>query len=420
MEYLVNVCNAICGMGKTSAAINMINESDLDEKFIYITPFLTEVDRIVRECKYKKFRQPEKKKNTKTKKETTKMSDMKYLITKGYNIASSHSLFLRFNQNIIDLAKLNNYTLILDEVADVVNKYNISNDDLRTILDTEKYAHIEEESGLVIWDKEDYTGEFDKVKALCDLKCLTAYGKNRDIFIWNFPVSVFQAFKKIYILTYLFEAQPQKYYYDYYNVKYNYIYIKNDNIPGEEVNPKKFHFTEEKRSYDISIYKNLIDILNKENFNIIGEEPTSLCKNWFYHGVNDGKVNILQKKVYNFFHNETKTKTKFNLWTTYKSYAIDLEGKGYKGGFVPLNIMATNDYIETTAVAYLANIYFDPNIKGFFVNHNIEVNEDLFALSELIQFLFRSAIRKKEKITLYIPSKRMRTLLIRWLDEEFN
>jgi hypothetical protein len=44
------------------------------------------------------------------------------------------------------------------------------------------------------------------------------------------------------------------------------------------------------------------------------------------------------------------------------------------------------------------------------------INEDEWALSELIQWLFRSAIRQKEEIELYIPSERMRKLLIEWLN----
>ena len=34
----INIVDAICGSGKTSAAINFINKSDDDTKFLYITP----------------------------------------------------------------------------------------------------------------------------------------------------------------------------------------------------------------------------------------------------------------------------------------------------------------------------------------------------------------------------------------------
>lgn len=78
---------------------------------------------------------------------------------------------------------------------------------------------------------------------------------------------------------------------------------------------------------------------------------------------------------------------------------------------------ATNLYREKTSIAYLVNIFMKPVVKNYFLLNGVEVNEDLYALSELIQFIFRSAIRDKKEIQLYIPSKRMRTLLQNWIDE---
>ena len=57
-----------------------------------------------------------------------------------------------------------------------------------------------------------------------------------------------------------------------------------------------------------------------------------------------------------------------------------------------------------------------PAISQFFLQKGIKVNEDLFGLSEMIQWIWRSRIRNGEKINIYIPSTRMRTLLKSWLD----
>ena len=46
----VNVIDAIMGTGKTSAAINFINKSNDETKFLYITPYLSEVKRIIDSC----------------------------------------------------------------------------------------------------------------------------------------------------------------------------------------------------------------------------------------------------------------------------------------------------------------------------------------------------------------------------------
>ena len=49
--------------------------------------------------------------------------------------------------------------------------------------------------------------------------------------------------------------------------------------------------------------------------------------------------------------------------------------------------------------------------------HNVELDEDAYALSEMLQLIWRSRIRKGESINVYIPSRRMRELFEDWLKE---
>ena len=123
----------------------------------------------------------------------------------------------------------------------------------------------------------------------------------------------------------------------------------------------------------------------------------------------------IKNNVYNFFHNVTKTSTKENLWTTFTDYKDLIKGKGYAKGFLPCNARAVNMYRECNALAYTVNRYFNPCIKNFFLTNGIRVEEDQYALSELIQWIFRSALRDGNEITIYLPSKRMRELLTDWI-----
>ena len=75
---------------------------------------------------------------------------------------------------------------------------------------------------------------------------------------------------------------------------------------------------------------------------------------------------------------------------------------------------------------YLVTMHFHPMTYHFFVDRNAEresngipgiyPDENLYALSCLIQWIFRSRIRDGEKIEVYIPNLRMRSLLIDWLE----
>ena len=55
--------------------------------------------------------------------------------------------------------------------------------------------------------------------------------------------------------------------------------------------------------------------------------------------------------------------------------------------------------------------------KLYYKSHGIEVDEDLYALSIMIQWIWRSAIRDGKDIYIYIPSRRMRNLLIKWIQD---
>ena len=65
----------------------------------------------------------------------------------------------------------------------------------------------------------------------------------------------------------------------------------------------------------------------------------------------------------------------------------------------------------------LVNRYLNPFVKNFFTSNGIDVDEEGYALSEMLQFIWRSAIRDGKEIWIYIPSIRMRTLLKKWIKE---
>jgi len=401
-EIKVKVIDAICGAGKTTAAINYINHpSNVGERFMYVTPYLTEVQRIKETCVDKKFKEPQT--------YGSKMQDIFRLIEKGDNIVTTHNLFNRFTPDVINLVKLSGYILIMDEVADVVSPLEISSDDANTIL--EKYAHIDGVS--VIWDDKDYVGRFEDYKNLCDLGCVTAHkvGEQVNLLIWMFPIKVFEAFSDIFILTYIFDAQVQKYYYDFYNIQYEYLYVKD------------FEFTEEYQDYNVKEkYGKLINVYDKPNLNQIGYDRNALSRTWFDKNRNNAVSRVLKNNINNFLRNVVKAKGNDCIWTTFISCKDDYSSKGFSKSFVSLNMRATNEYRTRKNVAYIANRFMNPYIKLFFDSCGIEVDEDAFALSELIQFIFRSRLRCCESINIYIPSRRMRTLLCDWagieLDEE--
>lgn len=399
-ESKIKVVDSIMGSGKTQAAIELMN-SDTESNYIFITPYLKEIERIKKSCPKRKFYDP-------INKYTSKLNSLHQLLSSGKNIATTHALFQRATEVTKDLIKLGNYKLILDEVFNVVEELNLGKDDLPTLLEQKLVSKSDD--GYLLWnpDKEDYDGKYNDIKNMCMNKNLMFY--QNTVLMWVFPVEVFKSFKEVYILTYLFGAQEQKYYYDMNNVQYEYMaaifkngkyqFISRDDYDDKDIRKR---------------LKNKINVLH-DSINDVGDRRTALSSSWFENPEYIELVKKLKKSIYNYFRNKVKAKSDTILWTTFKHSKSKLSGGGYTKGYVPCNARATNDYADKYNLAYCINVFEMPIIKQFFHTKGIKVDEDLYALSEMLQWIWRSRIRKGDSINIYIPSSRMRELLEKWMD----
>lgn len=75
---IVKVCDTIMGAGKTESAITLMNQ-DKESRYVFITPYLDEVERIKRSCSGRKFKDPQSK--GKGKLENLHYEDGAYLYT---------------------------------------------------------------------------------------------------------------------------------------------------------------------------------------------------------------------------------------------------------------------------------------------------------------------------------------------------
>lgn len=393
------IVDQIMGSGKSSAAINFINSSPKDKKFLVITPYLDEIKRYKQMCNGKHFKEP-------IYNNGTKLDNLRELLKQGENVVSTHALFHRFDKNLISVCETLGYTLIMDEVTEVVEEYQITSDDIENLLNN--YCYIDESTGKMIWKEEeqDYEGKFSEIKDMCNTGSVVL--ARNHMLLWLFPVEVFNAFEDVYVLTYMFDTQVQCYYYDYCNVPYQYLYVTGDD-------PGNYCFSEISNNVNYDFSK-LINIIELPKLNIIGKEQHSLSKSWYINNSKTAMMKQLKNNITNFFRNIIPSTSSDALWTSFKDYKSQISGKGYTKGFLPINARATNLYRERNHLAYLVNIYFNPMIKGFFMDHGVSVDEDGYALSEMLQWIWRSSIRDGKEIWIYIPSSRMRNLLKEWIE----
>lgn len=384
------------GSGKTSWSIQHINREVFDN-FLYITPFLDEVDRIIQNTT-RNFKQPINKGNG-------KLGAINDLLACQNDIASTHELFRHLDEESRENIKNGHYTLILDEVLNVIEPYsNLLNDDMRLLKDSG--CVTVDDDDFVIWNKEKlgYDTKYNEIKILADNRSLICI--NQKLLLWRYPPEIFELFDSIYILTYLFEASILKNYFDLYQIKY-----KQKSICEED----GLYQIEDYFIADTSAYLDKIHIYNGKLNDNIYQKINGLSKTWFNAKINQIQIKQLKKNLYNYFANIVNAKSETIMWSTFKDYQSMLKGKGYSTQFVSFNCRSTNDYEDRYNLAYCINIYLHPVISQFFRQRGVNIDEDLYGLSEMIQWIWRSRIRKGEGINVYIPSMRMRNLLDDWL-----
>jgi len=398
----IKVLDAICGQGKTTKVLSNIEELPLNVKVIYVTLLITECERVIEHFSNskcgRKFVMPLVMDSS-----GSKMLNLLTLLKSGGNIATTHALFRNLTPEHLELIYELGYNLVLDEVLTVVETFK----ELKGLRYT--VNHIKElvEEGVMVLDSDDCTLRWDSSKLRADesfyksLKDLCAVGSLLIIedkcVLWSLPVDVLKVFNEITICTYMFESSDMAAYLKYHGMSYE--------VNSFGVLPSEF--------------KDFIDIFDRDTLNNIGDKNSALSASKIR--LNEGGcVPALKKCLYNYFNHHNKgVKSDRKLWTGYKSKEHQLKGLGYATRFLACNTKATNEYGNTKVLAYTCNIHHQPYIAKFYKAKGIKLNQDLYTLSEMLQWLWRSQIRNNKPIKVYIPSSRMRNLLKAWLEDTY-
>ncbi len=401
---MVRVCDAIMGTGKSSAAITYLNEHPND-RFIYITPYLDEAARIKRECPDAHFIEPSEKLREYQYK---KSAHTAALIKEGRNISTTHQAFKGYSAEMLEDIRQQGYTLIIDENVEVLERFDIDEADLQLAIDA---GYIKETDGVYSVEKEDYNGRalHDLFYMLKSRELVKVVDKNNTLFYWALPPELILSFKDVFVLTYLFGGQSIHHFLEIYNIPYEFI-----GIARTDGNQYRFCEAPGYTPEYVSHLSDMIHILDNDRLNAVGDDFYALSMSWFEHGGED--VEQLKRNIMNCYKNIWgDVPLDKRLWGSYKSAFNKLRGKGYTNAFLTFNAKATNNYRNRSHLVYPVNIFMNVEEKKFYHLHGIEVDEDIYALSIMVQWIWRSGIRDGQETYIYIPSRRMRTLLVNWI-----
>lgn len=261
---------------------------------------------------------------------------------------------------------------------------------------------------------------------------------------------VFTVLDNIYVMTHRFESSMLRAYFELFDIPYELASVKKDDT-GE------YYVCDYDPEIDLqfrSKMKGLITVYDgKYNFNEAQKNTRHMFSStWWDKRAAKAGLELLSSYTRNYFKTlHASAKNEAIMWTCPTKHQDRLSRERFLRAehlatisdeefalldkdtqeaklncFVPCNMRASNNYSNRWALAYLCNLHYHPDLKGLFVDKNpkrirngekaIVLDDDEFALSSLIQWICRSRLRNDEPVYLYIPSKRMRNLLLDWLD----
>lgn len=431
----VIIKDQLMGTGKSSKMIEEINNDDIDQRYIVVTPFLKECHRyagtLIDESSgdYKKplkddkgaiiytgegcsasgrkFKHPQSG-------YLNKVQHIEQLVEQGEDIVTTHTALKLFTPSTKEAIENAGYKLIIDEELECLKPVKIKAM-RRNILLNSGSVYIDEQ-GLLRWsDDPRYTPKEEddiddlgtgaswemQIKNMCDNGSLILVEDEkgeRNLFMWEYPIEFIKSFDEIIVLTYMFEGSIFSRYLDFYNI--DYTIEKGIQLPS---NP-----------YD------LIQVIDNDKMNKVGTTEWALSATKQRSITKDSATaKDLRRNLENYFNNNTygKTPTEERLWTCLNEAKKSLSGRGYTKRHISWNTKAVNDYIDTSKLAYIYNPSMMPEQYKYLYNRGEDYSpsKERYALTEMLQWIYRSRIREDKPIKLYVPSSRMRGLLEDWM-----
>lgn len=439
------------GGGKTEWAISYMNAHP-EMAFIFVTPFLDEVERI-KAGTIKTFYEPQKFQRTDllggSSSSKSKLKDFNDLLSNGWNVATTHKTFTNATPETINILQDNAYHLILDETVDVLvplndiidsPQYRINKKSLRLMLD----------NGIISVDanrRVHWTGGVQPLDGkeqhpFCEVQRHAENGTliliDEKLFAWEFSPEVFGAMESVTILTYQMEGSFMHPYMQLYGMDYDKFSTSGNYEAGFELAPYVVNMEQRKK------WKGLITLYKDPKEAELG----ALSATWYKDNVR-GRQNMpeateLRRALRRYFLS-VGAEARNVMWTCPKDCRDIVAVKGFKltreltadekkgrtqaqlneyvdeNGlrcWVASTARATNKYKSRHILAYLLNFNPNPELSKYFGQNGAPLSRDAFALAGLIQWVWRSAIRDGEPITLWLPSPRMRRLFTEWLDSK--
>ncbi len=314
-----------------------------------------------------------------------------------------------WHQDVIETIAEQSYNIIFDESPDLFGEFEQHTQDIAVL--TKANLISADEHRRVHWNsREKYLGNsYAALYTAITKGCVRAFvdesGRIESLFS-AVPLDLFRQVKDVFILTYLWEASITCAYLKSEGIDYDYWYIDSSG-DAKMLTPEEQPFVP-----SIGIRELICFDSGRSDF-AKRHGKAYLSFSW-YRKATRRSLSELGKSARLFARRSSQNGREY-IYTTFKGFLDEISSHSMKRHFVACNRRASNEFGNATAVGYFVNRYMNPNINKYFGQFGVSVPDNAYGLSEMVQLIWRSAIRNGEMIYLFIPSKRMYNILMDWL-----
>lgn len=419
MTDVVEVLDSIMGSSKTNGIIKWIEENP-NEKYLYISPLLSEVEiggRIHSDLKIVSFETPS------TEDSKTKSDDLLKLLQDGCNIACTHSLYLGMSAEHLKAVEDNKYVLIIDEEIDVIDGYNrYSKDDLEYLLQRGDIT-FDDKDGMISWVGGELGShaKYREFMNLCNAKALYATRRNKAMMVTQLPIKLITSAKRVIVMTYMFKGNILDCFLKLKGIKTKpfteFACVQKSKVEIRElIDLKELPRQLSKLSLTSTGYEKM----TKSDCSVVANYIRSVCRAHKAKG-EDVIYTFPKAKFTGDDRSKTRNKVTPKGYTTYTVVVQEevdgvlVERKEKHPCWLYSGCRATNLYAHKWCLVHVYDRYPLQAVASYLDDFGYRIDNNTFALSEMLQWIWRSRIRKGEKITLAIGSKRMYNLFVNWL-----
>jgi len=406
----IEVLDAIMGSGKTQGIIKWMLERP-NRKYLYVSPLLSEVeDRIPQSCESMGFVSPS------TTNHKTKGEHLLELVKEGQNVSFTHSLFTSLTPSHLYWLDLNNYTLIMDEEIDFIEPYPSGDLKPADIMTLEQSGHLSVDTqsfGRVDWTWSDETyvdgGKYSKLKRMCELEMLHVAKRSREMMVLHLPIGLIQVMERVIVLTYKFKG----------SVMNQFMELKG--VAVKDFTELSLQHSEAEIRYRASERFEVV----RTRTSVKVEKPKYGLSYTWWSNANPKDLADVERAIESCCRKGGKSDVIYTfpkdiLYNPRAKAKVAIKGYGRDECWLYCATKATNEYSGKTVLVHAYNRFPNQGVNAYLADYNLPVDSDAFALSELIQWVWRSNIRVVDsKKTIYIAllHPRMRGLFERWLRE---